>query len=150
MIWERFWPFILGAAVGLGFAIAGAPLPPDSAYASMMAASAGVSAILVGFLSAAKAILLTISGSKALRALRQSGYADDLFKYIKSSIEWAIAFSVLCIIMMYVDAQHAYNITVWKVQISHPFMIVWAACGAVTIFTFYRVSRIIFKILRQS
>lgn len=149
MFWERFHPLLLAAIIAGGVAYLGAPIPPKDAYASMMAAAAGASAILVGFLSAAKAVLLSVSGSPAYKALKASGYSSDLFRYIRSAIEWSIGFAILCIVLMFIDPTVAHKITVATIDIINPFMLAWAFVGSVTVLAFLRVSRIIFKILNQ-
>lgn len=122
-------------------------MPPEEAYAPMMAASAGISAILVGFLSVTKAVILSISGSRTYRNLREAGYLSDLFSHIKVAIGWAIAFAVFCISLMFFEPADLTGIVIDDVKYGHPLMSVWVGIATVSVGSFWRVSRYIFKIL---
>lgn len=141
------WPVFAGIVVGLGFSWVGGPMPPNEAYAPMMAASAGISAILVGFLSATKAVILSISGSRTYRNLRRGGYLNDLFSHIKVAIGWAIAFAVFCISLMFFEPTYLSGVIVDSHRYGHPLMSIWVGVATVSVASFWRVSRYIFKIL---
>ncbi|WP_156521147.1 hypothetical protein [Magnetospirillum moscoviense] len=149
MFFEKHHPLIIAIMGGAVFWYFGSPLPPKDAFASMMSASAGASAILVGFLSAAKAVLISSSKSPSFEALKDSGYSGELFNFIKSSIEWSIGFAVLCIVLMFINPAERHVIVAASLEINNPFMIVWVCSGIIVIAKFLRVTRIIFSILKQ-
>lgn len=142
---ERAYPYGVAIGVTLFYYLVGGPLPPNAdAYNSIMGASAGVAAIFVGFLSASKAIILSISSSKAFVRLVKSGYKKELFLYIKHAMYISLTFSIFCIGFMFVNVDDVNSVTG---RYADYFMCVWVFLISSSVATFYRVASLMFKIL---
>ncbi|MCP2137758.1 putative membrane protein YphA (DoxX/SURF4 family) [Rhizobium sp. SLBN-94] len=146
---EKIAPYIWGVVLTVAYIAIGAPLPPSTAYAAVLGAAAGASAIFVGFLSATKAVILGASASKAYLALRTSGFLSTLFGYIKSAIYSSIALAVFSIFLMFFDPEKPIGFEVCILEIYNVVFIPWVFLSALSVLTLLRVSKLLFRLLDQ-
>lgn len=74
-----------------------------SGFTSLLEASVNVSAIAVGFLAAAKAILLSAGDQQVIKALRAADQLKRLMRYFIAAIWWCLITTVLSAILLVVD-----------------------------------------------
>jgi hypothetical protein len=142
--WERSWPWAAAVAVTSAWWWIGHPFPesPDALFG----ASATVASVFASFLGVSKALILTIKGTPTYQILEKKGYTSALFKYLRVGIFAAILFSSMSIVGFFVD--HEATIADKKVYVV--FSIAWVSSGALALFTYIRISNILFKLLRVS
>lgn len=134
---EKIWPY-LAAALGLaGWWYLGEmrfPEAPDN----LLAATGNTVAVLVGFLAASKAIVLSISESRVFERLKAAGYNDLLFAYFYQGIAAGIAFLAISIFGFFYSNKAPPD---W-------YKFTWVYLAFLSFFCFIRVVKILFKLLR--
>jgi hypothetical protein len=118
------------------------PSSPDNLFS----AAASVASVFASFLGVAQAIVLTIKDSDAFKVLRDRGYANELFSYLRDGIYASIVFASLSIIGFFVDKETIYG----GVRLYKVFSMAWIATGCLSVFMYLRISNILFKLLRLS
>lgn len=134
---EKWWPWAVGLLAPLVHFLLGQPLIPVDAFFHIMAASVGASAILVGFLGAALAVLLSIKGTRAGKILGQEGYLDILHRYLRSALFASMFFAIWSMYCMFFDPA---IISAWQIAI-------WYFLAVATLGLYARFTLILFKIL---
>ena len=135
---ERGWPYLAAvlAVVGWWFIADGRfPSKPDA----LLGASGGASAVLVGFLATSKTIILALNGSAVMTKIREAGYQVTLFTYLYSAIAWGFGLLVISIIGFIVQTESG---------LPAYFEGLWVAVACLASFTYWRVTNILFKVLR--
>lgn len=110
------------------------PETPDN----LLAATGNTVAVLVGFLAASKAIVLSISESRVFERLKQAGYNDLLFSYFYQGISWGICFLAVSIFGFFFSNRAPPD---W-------YKFAWVYLAFLSFFCFIRVVKILFKLLR--
>lgn len=134
---ERYWPYPAAAAGTFIWWVWGEmrfPQQPDN----LLAATGNTVAVLVGFLAASKAIVLSISGSRVFKKLKETGYHNFMFSYFYQAIVLGILFLATSILGFFVSNPAA---PAW-------FKAVWVFLAFLSFFCFIRVVQILFKLLR--
>jgi hypothetical protein len=93
---ERTFP-LLGAVLGGGIVACilwHTQWEPPKQFHDLLPAIINVAAIAIGFLSAALAILFTISGSRIMVHLRDTDYLRHVVNYMIEGITWAFLLAV--------------------------------------------------------
>lgn len=135
---ERYWPVIAAvAATSIWWWWGEKRFPSEPA--NLLAATGNTVAVLVGFLAASKAIVLSISGSKVFRTLKSSGYHSFLFSYFYQAIVYGIIFLAISIFGFFVT--EAGVAPEW-------YKIAWIFFAFLSFSSFVRVVQILFKLLR--
>lgn len=137
---EKFWPFVLSATITMAWLfVFPAPFPKnaDPLLGSMVAASA----VLIGFLATAKTIIFTLTEKAIFLKLKQSGYNDVFFSYLKNAYTCGTILLVLSILGFFVCED---NIPVPKIYTT---CLVFS--GALAISTFHHFVSILFKVLKK-
>lgn len=135
---ERTWPYLLAVTIGalwwFGF---GRPFPNDSD--GLLAASGGASAVLVGFLATAKTVILSVSSSDVFKRLKDGGFHELLFNYLYEAIVAGMFFLLVSILGFFVTRTPA--APDW-------FSLVWVVAGLASLFSFARITHLLFKMLK--
>jgi hypothetical protein len=113
------------------------PKEPDA----LLGASGGAAAVLIGFLATAKAIVLSLSGTRLYRTLRDAGYHEDMLNYILSATLAGLVFMVFSIAGFFVLTK----------GMAPPFWYprIWFFLGTVSLLLFWRFTNILFRMLRH-
>lgn len=142
LIWERAWPWLGAICIVLLWRNLGSPFPPTPD--NLFSAGAGVAAVFASFLGVAKAIILSIKDSKTYQVLKERGYADDLFGYLRGGIFASVFFASLSILGFFISKD-----AVWHgYKVFTVFSALWILAGALSALTYIRISNILFKLLR--
>jgi hypothetical protein len=132
---ERWYPYaIAGVVAGVWWHL---KLPLPQAIKEFLSAAISVGAILTGFIATAQAILAALPTDTVVGRLRASGYIDDLISYLAAALYGCLIFSAYSIAGFF-----------WNDHLPKWYGPVWIAMAAFSTFSFHRVSRIFFKILR--
>lgn len=140
---ERWWPIGASlAVVAIWFSTGGHfPENPDNLFG----ASASVASVFASFLGVSKAIMLSIRDSRAYKALVKTGHIEALFDYLRSGIVSSIIFAALSIVGFLADKKaevRGYNLF-------GLFQFGWLFFATLSVFTYLRISNILFKLLKQ-
>ena len=92
---EQYWPYVAAVLGTVSWYYLGAPFPskPDA----LMGASGTVASVLVGFLGTAKAIILSITGSRVFKKIREAGFSNLLFRYLFEALIGGMALLVISV-----------------------------------------------------
>lgn len=114
-------------------------LPPDEK--EFLAAGLSIGAILTGFITTAKAILVALPSDSIMGRLRASGYIDDLILYLAHALYSCFIFSIYCLAGFFLLETN-------KQMLTKVYGVVWICLGTFSAVAFYRVSNFLFKIIR--
>lgn len=90
---ERILPYVIGVLAGMAWHWLHLKLPGNpSTTESLLSASITFGAIIIGFLSTAKAIIASVYNAPFMGDLRDSGYMSDLVRYLLEAVLIALAF----------------------------------------------------------
>jgi hypothetical protein len=117
------------------------PNPPDG----LLSTAATVASIFASFLGVSKAIILSIKGTPVYKTLSDHGYDKDLFRYLQAGIFSSIAFAAMSVIGFFISAKTFFHGYRWFTL----FELFWICCGVLSLFTYVRISRLLFKLLKQ-
>jgi hypothetical protein len=135
----------MSIAIAYGLFLRRHAFPPT--LHDLFTAVISVSAIAVGFLATAKTILLALEERPIIVSLKQSGYYKWLIAYILEAIYWSFALagvSAAGLLLTFAkrgaaqDWEHAF------------FLAIWAFLLAGAGLSYFRVVRVLSKILRQA
>jgi hypothetical protein len=143
-VWLERWNPLLGGVIAAAVSwhyFPVFPVPADSAP-SLFSAIVSLSAISVGFLATAKAILFSIDQTLIVRQLQANVHYSRLVDFLLSAIHWSFALAIFSAGCFTVDLKnsvswHRYYLTVW--------VFVLAAASLAT----YRVIHIFGALLRD-
>jgi len=139
---EKSYPLIGGAAVGgIYAAVSRLGCPPASAK-DLLAAMVTVSAISVGFLATAKAILISLDDRPIIRELKETGHYKHVVTYLLRAVHVSFALAVLSAIGLLFDWKQPKWWYGWLFAI-------WVGFAVVTALACYRVITIFGKVLRS-
>ena len=143
LILERRLPFFGAVAVSISWFCIGRPFPspPDN----LLGVSATVASVFAGFIGASGAIVLTIKDTRLFKILSEHGYNQDIFSYLRDSLFSATVFATLSLAGYFVEPIHSLGIS--SLGLYRP---LWVFIAFYSLFTFARVSHILFKLLRQT
>lgn len=135
---EKFWPYLAAALLSaLWWFGLGRPFPDPSD--SLLAASGGASAVLVGFLATAKTVILSVSSSDVFKRLKDGGFHNLLFNYLYEAIVAGMVFLLVSIVGFFINRDPI--APDW-------FALFWVATGLVSLFSFARITHLLFKMLK--
>lgn len=137
---ERTWPYFFSAIVVVAwFFYLERPFPSNAS--DLMSATGNVSAVLVGFLITAKAIVLSLTNTPVFQRLTQTGYNKVFFNYIYEAEVAGIILLVLSLIGFFV--MNSSGMTPVYFQCG------WLLACLLTVTLFFRVVTMIFRFLKQ-
>lgn len=138
---ERTYPFV-GAAVSAAMWWHFEPrFPVDEK--EFLAAALSLAAILTGFITTAKAILAALPSDSVMRHLRRSGYLEDLLAYLAHAIYGCLLFSLYCLFGFFL-------LDTIKTPVPRWFAVIWTGLGVFAGLAFFRISRLLFRIIRNN
>ncbi|MFP3708168.1 hypothetical protein SB783_29545 [Paraburkholderia sp. SIMBA_009] len=118
-------------------------------YSNQLSSTINVSAILMGFLGTAQAMLLSFS-SKTFRNIRANKH---LWGLLLSYFRWALFASLaLCVFSLALFSVDVERFTKWQyasLSVSDFLMPCWIGLSAFAFLTFYRIVRVIFGLLND-
>lgn len=132
---ERCWPFA-GSTLCLAAWMKWPPTFPQDA-GDLLATSATVASVIVGFLTAAAALILSISSSRVYRHLKSQGLIDIIFEYLKTAIYAGVLFLIVCIAGFFVKSDSKIYINFWVVT------------GAAMTLLFLRITGLLLRLVRH-
>lgn len=136
---ENYYPFLLACLAALLWWKFSAVFPPDEK--EFLASGLSLGAILTGFITTAKAILVALPSDSIMGRLRQSNYIEDLISYLAHALYSCFAFSIYCLLGFFL-LEHE------KIVLTKYYAVVWIFLGVFSAAAFYRVSNFLFKIIR--
>ena len=135
---EAIWPYAVGAGI---FAVwrfgLGASFPEK--IDGLLAASGTAVAVLIGFLSTAKAVLLGLSSSEALKVLKGAGFLGLFYRYIFEAVWGGIALLIFVTIGFFI-ASDAGAPPYWYAAL-------WVFLASVVVAQYIRVTQLFFALL---
>lgn len=137
---EAWFPYVAALLLTAAYVRFGRSSWPKEAEA-LLGASGGASAVLIGFLATAKAIVLSLSGTKLYKTLRTAGYHEDMLNYILSATLTGLIFMVFSIAGFFVLTKDHLP-PVWYPPL-------WFFLGTLSLLLFWRFTSILFRMLRH-
>jgi hypothetical protein len=139
---EQWWPLGASVAVVLAWYGAGAFFPPQPE--GLFSTAATVAAVFASFLGVAKAIILSIQRSRTYKILKELGHTTTLFSHLRDGIVASIAFAGLSIVGFFISHERI----ICGFKLFSIFEFVWVFFAALSLFTYVRISNILFKLLK--
>lgn len=137
---EKFYPLFLGIIASIIYYIFFKGCPLSIRLKDILLATVNISAIAVGFLAASQSIILTMHGRRVIRQAKTSGLYNMLVKYMIFATYSCFFLAVLSAVGLLLDLDHQANWYHWA-------FLVWLLLGVTSFFSFYRVIRLLGKIL---
>lgn len=134
LLFEKYYPYLLGAIAGLLWWKSGTSFPESDAIIS---STLSVSGIFVGFLATSKAILISMN-SPLIQDLKTSGYINELVSYIGQAIWLNLAFCTIDVVGYFI------------LQTNQYYALIWIALSISSLLAFVRVTHIMLKIFKYS
>ncbi|THK35142.1 hypothetical protein EHS39_26125 [Ensifer sp. MPMI2T] len=137
---EKTWPYALsGLVAAIWWLYLDKPFPSNAG--DLLGATGNVSAVLVGFLITAKAIVLSLTNTPVFTRLAETGYNKVFFNYIYEAEVAGILLLVCSIAGFFAMSDQGLTPT-W-------FQVAWVSACLLTISLFFRVVTMIFSFLKQ-
>ena len=92
---ERWYPSCLGAVAALAWY--GLDLPAPENPRELLSTLVSLASIVVGFLATAISIVVAAPEGPLIRQIRDSGYVEDLARYLREPFLFGIALVLACI-----------------------------------------------------
>lgn len=137
---ESSWPYVLGLVVtAIWWWLLGAPFP--SPAAGLLSASMTATAVVVGFLATAKAVMLGVASSDVFKRLKEAGFIGSLFRYLFEAVWFGIGFLVLSVFGFFLD----------RTDVAMPcfYPPLWVLTGSIVVALYARITRLLFMLLGQ-
>jgi hypothetical protein len=148
LLWlERLYPLIGALATGVVFVLFLRSRSFPSTLPDLFAAVISVGAIAIGFLATAKTILISLNDRPVIQKLRTTGYYRWVVGYILEAINWSFAMTLMSaagLLMTFAPAGQEQDL--WHGL----FLAVWATSLAGAALSYFRVVRVLSKVLRQA
>ena len=101
---EKWYPLAIGLMAMFLYYFTASNIKLPNSMQNIFSAAANLSAIAIGFLGATMAILLSISHSRVIKALKQAGKYTRLINYFNSAIKASFCLAILSFLGLVVDA----------------------------------------------
>jgi hypothetical protein len=135
---EGSWPYLAAVLVTVGwYWPLGAPFPVPAG--GLLGAALMATAVIVGFLATAKAVMLGVASSDAFKRLRDAGFIGSLFRYLFEAVWFGIGFLVYSVLGFFLD--HASE------PIARWYPPIWVLLGALVILLYARITQLFFMLL---
>ena len=136
---EIFYPVLLALLAAIVWWKLRPILPPDEK--EFLGAGLSIGAILTGFITTAKAILVALPSDSIMGRLRASGYIEDLILYLSHALYSCFLFSIYCLGGFFLLEADRPALTKY-------FGVGWIFLSVFSALAFYRVSNFLFRIIR--
>ena len=136
---EGAWPYFVGPTIFVAWRF-GLEATFPAKIEGLLAASGAAAAVLIGFLSTAKAVLLGLSSLDALQILKKAKFLGLFHRYVFEAIWGGIAFLIFVTVGVFVagDAGAPY----W-------YQAGWVLIGAIVVAQYIRVTQLFFALLKK-
>lgn len=138
LTFERWYPWLFGAAVAALAWLLEWRLPGEDALPSLLSAAISVSAILVGFMATMKSILMAVP--TMIAGIKAADFLEDVASYLMVATSGGLVYCVINIAGFFSVA------TTWP----QCFTVVWFGSGVFALLAFWRVMRIMTALLRRA
>jgi hypothetical protein len=143
LTWEKRYPVVAAALVAAIYYYADPRLQLPPPPRDLMAVVVSVSAIAIGFLATAKAILFTIQDRTVIKYFKDSARYTILVDYLMWAIYWSFLSAGLSTLALFFDLT---KLNWWAIRVG---MTVWVFLAAIATLSYFRVLRIFGLILRS-
>jgi hypothetical protein len=143
LIWEKRYPAVVAAAVAAAYFYADRRYQLAAPQRDLMGVVVSVSAIAVGFLATAKAILFTIQDRTVIKYFKDSDRYTTLVDYLMGAIYWSFFSAGLSTLALFFDLT---KLNWWECRFG---MTIWVFLVVVATLSYFRVLRIFGLILRS-
>lgn len=138
---ETFWPYIFAT----GFTIfwwkyLGSTFPTNAS--ALIGATGTVSAVIVGFLVTAKAIVVGLTGTPVFKKLASSGYKGFFYRYILEAELGGLTLLIVSLVGFFVLDDNGFANLCYR--------IIWIFTAVISICLFVRVVYILFLFLKKA
>lgn len=140
-VMEAYWPYVL--ASGFTFVwwrYLGSTFPINAS--ALIGATGTVSAVIVGFLVTAKAIVVGLTGTPVFKILASSGYKGFFYRYILEAELGGLSLLVVSLLGFFVIDPSG--------TASFYYQVLWIFTAVLSICLFVRVVYILFLFLRSA
>ncbi len=145
---ERFYPIALALVGGVVSYHYGLKFE-DSKYSNQLSSTINVSAILMGFLGTAQAMLLSFN-SKTFRAIRSNKHLwSMMLSYFRSALLGSMSLCVISLVLFSLDTTRFRSWQLANVHLEQFLMPIWVGLAIFAFFAFYRVVKVIFLLLND-
>lgn len=141
---EAWWPLVAACLVVALWWLTGTPFPEKPE--GLFGAAATVASVFASFLGVSKAIILSIKNSEVYKLLVKTGHTDALFGHLKSGIFTSVVFAGLSILGFFISPDRL----VYGHKLFQIFEFFWILFAALSLFTYLRISNILFKLLKSA
>ncbi len=122
----------------------GRPFPTQGKADALFGTAATVSSVFASFLGVSKAIVLSIKTTEVYKILQKGNYTNLLFGYLRSGIFASVIFAALSIVGFFISDVRM----ILGYKIIDVFTLIWTFCGSLALFTYLRISNVLFKLLK--
>lgn len=144
LFFERNYPLIAAIAVAGACFYFNARFPIDGK--EFLSAAISVGAIFAGFLATAKAILMALPSDSVMGKLRNSGYIEELIRYLLEALYGSLLFCAVSLMGFFL----LHTMTNEPLTISSRLYIdAWFALAIYVGLSFIRIANIMVKVLRS-
>lgn len=141
LAFERSYPYLLGVAIGVAVWHFGAA-PEAARFDSMVTAAISVTAILLGFLGTAKAMLLTFRSAKYSWVKKRPAVWALLIGYFRAALTANFVACLASLILLGITVDQ------FPVLLRSYIAPVWIGFFVISVATFYRVVNVFFTLLQ--
>jgi hypothetical protein len=111
-------------------------------YSTLLPSALNISAIAVGFLATSQSILLSLSRSRAVRLMKESGHYKRLLKFLRRAITTSFLWAILT---AWLSTLHLLLGGVWRLGA----VCVWTYLCASSILCYYRATAIMTAVMED-
>jgi hypothetical protein len=142
LVWERNWPWVLGAAFASAFYFLMPKYQAPDTAKDLLVSVISIGAISVGFLATMKAVLFSIDKRRLIVQMKDTKYWDYLIDYLVSGIRWASILSVVSAVGLLFDLHN-------HPRLYHLSIAVWIFIVVTAIGAYWRIVSLFATILRS-
>lgn len=144
LLWEKIFPTLFAIGVCVLWNNVGRPFPmsPDGVFG----AASTVASIFAGFLGVSQSIILTIKDTPLFKAIKARGYDKEMFSYLRAGIVGSSVFTALSLGGFFINDHTA----IMGHIILNDFHLTWIGFATYAFLTFFRMTSLLFKMLRHS
>jgi hypothetical protein len=142
LVRERIYPYLIAALLSASWWFAGKPFPrnPDA----LLGAAVTVASVFGAFLLASKAVLISLKDSEIFTKLRDTGYMNVFIACLKEGINASVVLVIISMLGFFFEPNKTPPLLV------EAFYLTWMFAGLTSLLTYWRVSNLLFKMLKHA
>lgn len=143
---DKYYPICFGAIASFLYLALFSKYPKYALPANirdLIMAATTISAIAVGFLATAEAIIVSISRSDILQWMKDGGHYETTIDYFVDAIHFCMTTAILSGLMLLIDYKDPVKIVLWVVA-------AWVFIAVSGLFATYRVISLFSTILKNN